>query len=270
MISTYRLPLYFDSRALQEDLAQILPNEWVAHFNKEYFDGQWTGVSLRSADGSAERLYTGTENSRAFSDSPLLDRCPNIQAVLKSINCPLRAVRFLKLAAGSIIHEHRDFDLGFAEGVIRLHIPVTTNPDIDFFVDAHRVEMKPGECWYLDLSLPHWVENRGSTDRVHLVVDCELNGWLQNLLPVNKSGDYTAALPTPAAELSSVAELDRFRVAVLGDLTLQRRLQQTSDRQSFIRLVIEIAHKSGYSFAAADVERAMQQAQIAWLQRWID
>jgi hypothetical protein len=38
--------------------------------------------------------------------------------------------------------------------------------------------MKPGEAWYLRLSDPHAVANRGSSDRVHLVLDLVVNDWL--------------------------------------------------------------------------------------------
>src|ERR1051326_366465 len=270
MIASYRLPLDFDPQALKRDLDSISPDEWVPHFNTDYFDGQWTGVSLRSVDGSVKRLYTAPNESQSFSDSPLLDRCPHVRAALNLIRCPLRSVRFLKLAAGSIIREHRDYDLGFAFGQIRLHIPVTTNSETLFFLDAHRIEMNAGECWYLDLSLPHWVENRGPTDRIHLVIDCELNDWLRNLLPTDRSGDDTPALASATDEQSCPAELDRFRSTVLENLDLQRRLRHTSDRKSFVRLAVAVGHALGYSFAATDVENALRHAQMVWLQRWID
>jgi hypothetical protein len=38
--------------------------------------------------------------------------------------------------------------------------------------------MAPGEGWYLRLSDPHTVANRGDTDRVHLVIDARMNDWL--------------------------------------------------------------------------------------------
>jgi hypothetical protein len=42
--------------------------------------------------------------------------------------------------------------------------------------------MQPGEAWYLDLNLPHAVANHGDTERVHLVIDCVLDAWLEELL----------------------------------------------------------------------------------------
>ena len=269
MLSSYKLPFDFDPESLKRDLDQVSAHEWVAHFNKGYFEGGWTGVALRSIDGSVGKLYIPGDVTEPFVDSPLLDRCPNVRAALALLKCPLRSVRFLRLSPGSVIREHRDYDLGFERGQLRLHVPVTTNSDVLFFLDAYPIDMKAGECWYLDLSLPHWIENRGPTDRVHLVIDCELNDWLRDMLPTGKSGDDDSPLPF-SEEPSSPAELERFRLAVFTNLDLQRRFQQTSDRKSFVRLILATARDAGYHFAASDVENAMQQAQVAWLQRWND
>src|SRR6185295_5651718 len=169
MISRFKLPFDFDPEALRSDLDRISPDEWVKHFNQDYFEGEWSGVALRSTGGDAGQLYSRAEPEFTFADTPILQRCPYVREILTKFQCPLQSVRFLKLAAGSRIREHRDYDLGFKDGQLRFHIPITTNPDVQFFLDAHRVELKAGECWYLDFSLPHWIENRGATDRVHLV-----------------------------------------------------------------------------------------------------
>jgi mannose-6-phosphate isomerase-like protein (cupin superfamily) len=65
---------------------------------------------------------------------------------------------------------------------VRLHIPVVTNPEVEFVLNGVRVEMKEGECWYHNFNLPHRVANRGTVDRVHLVLDCVLNDWLREVL----------------------------------------------------------------------------------------
>jgi hypothetical protein len=38
--------------------------------------------------------------------------------------------------------------------------------------------MAAGSSWYLRLSDPHSVANRGLTDRVHLVIDAVVNDWI--------------------------------------------------------------------------------------------
>jgi quercetin dioxygenase-like cupin family protein len=61
---------------------------------------------------------------------------------------------------------------------VRIHIPVQTNPDVKFVVDGRALPLKEGEAWYINFNLPHRIYNGGATDRVHLVIDCRLNAWL--------------------------------------------------------------------------------------------
>src|SRR6267142_6034732 len=55
MNSKFKLPFGFDPQLLRADLEQVADDEWVAHFNKGYFEGEWTGVALRSFDGLMSR-----------------------------------------------------------------------------------------------------------------------------------------------------------------------------------------------------------------------
>ena len=268
MICSFKLPFNFDSEALRSDLDQISPNEWVAHFNQDYFEGEWSGVALRSTTGDSGQLYSRAAPESSFADTPILERCPYVREILTIFQCQLHSVRFLKLVPGSRIREHRDSDLGFEDGQLRLHIPITTNPDVHFFLDAHRLDLKAGECWYVDFSLPHWIENRGATDRVHLVIDCELNEWLRGLLPPDVP--IASECNQHDEGSSSPEKLQLFRQTVLKDLKLQQRLRQTDDRESFIKLVVSLGRQLGYRFSAADADNALRAEQQAWIERWID
>jgi ribosomal protein S18 acetylase RimI-like enzyme len=177
-----KLPLQFDVLRLQADLARILTEEYVPHFNTAYYQGDWSAVPLRSVAGRTDHIYPDPTARDAFADTPLLARCPYVRETLAALRCPQQAVRFLRLKAGSAIKEHRDHQLGFTDGEIRLHIPVATNPGVEFVLNQVRVVMHPGECWYLNFNLPHRVANHSTTDRIHLVVDCVVNDWLRDLL----------------------------------------------------------------------------------------
>jgi hypothetical protein len=179
MLSTYHLPLSFDPGLLQRDLAALLTSDWVPHFNKPYYKGDWSGIALRAVGGDPGRLYPDMATHAPYVDTPLLERCPYFRAVLAELAFPHEAVRLLRLAAGSSIREHKDYDLGYDDGEIRLHIPILTNPDVEFILGGERVEMRPGECWYMDFNLPHSVVNNGATDRIHLVVDGHVNDWVR-------------------------------------------------------------------------------------------
>src|SRR5205085_10556644 len=131
------------------------------------------------------------------------------------------------LAAGSKIREHRDLNLGDETGEVRLHIPIVTNPAVEFFLDGVRIVMNEGECWYLNFSLPHRVDNRGVTDRIHLVIDCQVNDWLRELIESDGASDQNVDLETSTNE---PAGFEAFQAAVLRDATLQHRLRKVSDR----------------------------------------
>jgi len=181
MRDTLKLPPAFDPARLQTDFKKILESEFLPHFNTRYYEGDWSAVPLRSVDGAANQIYPDpTKNT--FADTPLLARCDYIREVLATFECPLLSARFLRLAAGSVIKEHRDYNLSVEDGEARVHIPVITNPDVEFFLNGERVIMNEGECWYLNLNLKHRVANKGKTDRIHLVIDCAVNDWFRNLL----------------------------------------------------------------------------------------
>ena len=179
MTVSLKLPFSFDARSLQSDLEQIGADEWTAHFNKEYYEGHWSGIALRSTNGLARQLYSDPSFEKPFVDTPIMARCPYVRSALTLFACPLRAVRFLKLSSGSTIKEHEDFTLGFEYNQLRVHVPVRTNSEVEFRLDGRLLEMNEGECWYLDFSRPHSISNRGASDRVHLVIDCQLNDWLR-------------------------------------------------------------------------------------------
>lgn len=170
-----RLPFVFDPRPLEEDLKALERSEWVDHFIRENYDGRWTVLPLRVPAGTEDAhpvlQSVSHPDQTDFVDTPLLRRCPAIRAALDTLDAPLAATRLMRLDPGSAIHTHVDPGLGFESGWVRLHVPVATNPGVEFVVNGRPVAMHPGECWYLRLSDPHSVRNAGVTPRVHLVID---------------------------------------------------------------------------------------------------
>ncbi|HWK97172.1 MAG TPA: aspartyl/asparaginyl beta-hydroxylase domain-containing protein [Pseudolabrys sp.] len=178
-----RLPLDFDPARLAADMDAIAGAGWISHFVTQNYEGDWSVIPLRAQAGARHPIQMIYSNpaATAFEDTPLLESAAYIQEVLAAFACPLQAVRLMRLAPGSLIKEHRDHDLRFEDGTVRLHIPVVTNPTVDFRLNGVRCVMAAGTCWYLRLADPHSVANRGPTDRVHLVIDATVNGWLKAL-----------------------------------------------------------------------------------------
>jgi hypothetical protein len=181
-----QLPLRFDPIAMQGDLERLETDAWIDHFVKENYTGRWAALPLRASATATHpvMMIYSDPSCKEFVDTPLLRRCPYFQALLRTFQCPLEAVRLMKLASGSVIKEHRDHDLDFEAGRVRLHVPVRTNPAVEFFLNNRRVVLNEGECWYLRLSDPHRVSNLGKHDRVHLVIDAPVNDWIRELFRV--------------------------------------------------------------------------------------
>ena len=190
MISTLRLPLACDLPKLQADLAAVAPAGWQPHFNTRYYDGDWSGIPLRGQPGIHVPLYSDPTRTD-FADLPTMADCRYVPELLAQLACPLESVRFLKLASGATIREHRDFGLRFEDGAVRLHVPVHTHPDVAFELDGSAVPMAEGEIWYLNFDLPHRVTNDSPWDRVHLVIDARVNDWLAELFRRTPSAALT-------------------------------------------------------------------------------
>jgi hypothetical protein len=182
MLRALKLQLTFDADRLQADVKRAVATPWRRHFNRAYYQGDWSGIALRSNSPHSGRLYTDRTRLDAFQDEPALERCEYVPEVLRAFACPLRAVRFLSLAPGAVILEHTDGGLSREDGEVRLHIPVTTNPEVELIVGGEPLTLLPGECWYINADLPHRAANRGTSARVHLVIDAALNPWLDSLL----------------------------------------------------------------------------------------
>jgi len=177
-----RLAIPVDADALLADVEGLPEAAWVPHFNTSYYFGDWSGVPLRMVGGRADRLFPEPNSDVAPTDTPVLARCPGVRALLASMTCETTSVRFLRLGPGAAVREHRDDRLGYEDGEVRLHVPVTTGPDNEFLLNGTRIDMAPGECWYVNVNHPHAVANRGTLPRIHLVLDCVVDDWLDQTI----------------------------------------------------------------------------------------
>jgi hypothetical protein len=186
MVNVLKLPFSYDVAALRADLAVFAPDDWTPHFNKGYYEGDWSGIALRAPENAHMEIYPDP-TAETYVDTVHMKRCRYIPEVIDSFKCTLESARLLRLGPGDRILEHRDFKLSFEDGVARVHIPVKTTPDVEFYLDNTLVRMDEGEAWYLNFNLKHRVTNNGSGERVHLVLDCIVNDWLTRFFPNDKN-----------------------------------------------------------------------------------
>ena len=186
MIKFIQLTQQFDVIKMQEEVRALESVLWKPHYNNSHYEGNWTTLQLRSINGKIENSISiqgsALPKNMAYENTILLEKCIYLQSVLNFFECEKMSVRLMNLHAGAVIKEHQDYDLNFEKGEARFHIPIQTNPDVSFFIEDEKIPMRGGDCWYLNLSLKHSVNNSGNTDRVHLVIDCKVNDWLKKLL----------------------------------------------------------------------------------------
>lgn len=136
--------------------------------------------------------HPGSE-SWTCDNTTIADKFPATWKLVKKIPCAgLERVRFMRLAENNgELSRHADItDRAAGPGighVARLHVPIHTNPGVQFLSwDARgrrkQCHLEEGSLWYLDTRKPHAVINTGSGARVHLVIDVVCNKHTQDLL----------------------------------------------------------------------------------------
>lgn len=176
-----QLPFLFSEEQLIHDLQVLLKSEWIPHFNQQGYTGAWNSLPLYALGGDPGNILAHLESEMEALATPFLKPCTYLQEVISNFSCSFSSIRLLRLAAGAYIKPHRDFKSGYEDDFFRLHIPIQTNPLVNFTLDGHRLVMQPGECWYTNVNYVHSVSNGGSTDRIHLVIDGRRNEWSDRL-----------------------------------------------------------------------------------------
>jgi hypothetical protein len=209
MIKYLQLPFYFDAARMQQEVKQLAGNRWKLHYQSLHYEGEWTAIPLRSTDGSTDNIIIAPQENAEYKDTVFLDECPYIKEVLQTFDCPLMAVRLLKLNAGALIKEHRDHDLYFEKNEIRLHIPVITHEQVETWLDKERLLLQEGECWYMNFNLPHSIINKSPVNRIHLVIDARVNDWVKQLFAQPAAIRKDVAEPTydDATKKAIIAQL---------------------------------------------------------------
>lgn len=252
-----RLPVTVNLPLLLQALAAIGEDSWRGHFNSAYHSGDWSGVALISAADALSELSCGRgqplHRAAWSADS-------RWHAALRDWPLDIVSARLLRLGPGARIHEHRDYDLGGADADLRLHVPLLSPPEVDFWLDQQRIPMLAGECWFLDLSRPHRVDNRGAEPRIHLVIDCRPSPWLEQAI-------ISGLRSTPAASTEQ-SDFERFRQQVHSDPELARLLQGLHQVEAFIERAQALGVEQGLHFTPEELRAAMRRGRRQWREQW--
>lgn len=126
---------------------------------------KWSSMTLYS---QIHGLAKGAENQ------------PSLVNLIENTGLIFKYARFMVLQSGGVIRKHSDSFLNTRTA--RLHLPLLTHDNVYLYIDDERCLWKPGEIWFGDFSRPHWAHNYSHIDRVHLVMDVEINETLIQLI----------------------------------------------------------------------------------------
>ncbi len=143
----------------------------------------WKILPLRSPGGDPARTDAGGAGPVEHADTPHLARAPYVGEILRGFPTQLLGVRLMALGPGVRVREHRDGKFAMPWGLVRLHVPVITNPEAYVVIGGERFHWDVGRLWFGDFDRPHYVSNSGSETRVHLVLDCLVTRALLGFFP---------------------------------------------------------------------------------------
>jgi hypothetical protein len=183
---TENYPMSFDVERMRSELKCLEDKAWVRHYDSTQPAG-WTTLVLRSIKGS----LSGPDSIRHgpwedYANTALLDDCPYVREIIQSFKCPIGRIRLSKMAPRSYINPHRDIldeVASVAFGQVRLHIPITTNDKVVFFLGKQSFRMAAGRLYYADFAKTHSVRNDSDVPRVHLFLELRMNDWLRGIFP---------------------------------------------------------------------------------------
>jgi hypothetical protein len=172
----------------------------VAAIPEALWDAENAGKPNRfgALDATRHIIFRFVSNFRDWRDSydrPLwAEWHPLLQPVLEAATAPYGYARgafprvmLARMAPGGVIHPHRDENPA-AKWPHKIHVPIQTNEGVTFFVDGSPYRFEEGEAVEVNNMGVHAVENRGGSDRIHLIfeyydLDQPEPDWLAALQP---------------------------------------------------------------------------------------
>lgn len=178
------------------------------HYSNYNKNNSWSALSLIGYSNDPGFIAKPIEMSKKWKEknkdenfflqkTPLYDKfkpeLTNLLSIIfKRCDPEYHRIRLMKLTPNSGELERHTDQVDPESGnnigkLARFHIPLFTNDDVWFMCwgyngNLKKNNMKVGECWILDTRKPHSVINKGTTDRIHLVIDIRVNEKIKELI----------------------------------------------------------------------------------------
>lgn len=216
-----KLPLKLNVTQLQEDLKDL--NNRVKWTYREDVNNYF--ILLVTSEGKLE------DESKVGPFRPIDNRISSMkytEKVISSLGTPVGRSRYMMLPGGSSVALHKDRTkhiyknkkskrqqgvdhkllnnakvnplAGYWGRRFRVHIPIESNPKVQFISEDVSLYMEPGYAYLFDNSGTHTVNNPSKLDRSHLVIDTVGSYQLFQLVTASKvitKGDNYDAVEVP-------------------------------------------------------------------------
>jgi hypothetical protein len=158
-----QLPVAYDVERLRQEIEALGDDAWRPH--PEGFQGN-DFLPLIAANGSpADESFEGPMRPTEY-----LKRSPYMIDVLASLGAAWGRTRLMRLGPHADVNPHVDVNYYWRDRM-RVHVPIITQPTVQFYCGDQNIHMKAGECWIFDTWSLHRVENADERNRIHLVAD---------------------------------------------------------------------------------------------------
>lgn len=173
----------FEIDALIAKIRMLTPEDWLADATRQKIfqahDSTETIKLIADSDFRHEKPTTRKLYDHFAPElSPLMDHIRSQfsqsirQQKLINEHGPGYFIRTIltRLPAGAEIRAHRDEGYSLKRSH-RIHMPIVSNPDVQFQVGDLMFHMPVGEMWEINNRRVHAVKNGGSEARIHLIMD---------------------------------------------------------------------------------------------------
>lgn len=179
-----------DIAALRDAVLRIPESEW----DRENADKPNRFEALDSARHIVFRFVSNFRDWRDSYDRPIwAEWRPLLEPVLRQAVAGFGYARgafprvmLARMVGGGVIRPHTDANPA-AKWPHKIHVPLQTSEAVTFFIDGQGYHLPEGEAVEVNNMTVHGVENRGATDRIHLIfeyydLDQPEPDWLAPLL----------------------------------------------------------------------------------------
>ena len=114
----------------------------------------------------------------------LLTKLPELEKVANFFGKKnIVGINYFNLDKDSSLHEHRDMNGNLLFGIIRIHIPIKTNPEAKMIIEGKDYHIPLNSAWALDTSGLHALSNGSLDNRIHLVIDIKKSADTADYFP---------------------------------------------------------------------------------------